>query len=283
MEQYVDPFLIYLSSERLLCQNTLDAYRRDLASFFLFMQSRPLNEKEIVKYLGFLKTEGYATSSIARAVSSLKMFFQFLKREKILSRDLMSTLEIPKKWFLVAEVLTIEEAKRLLDIVPRENLRDRAILELLYGSGMRVSELCELNLLDVDDTQIRVRGKGDKERIVPIAKRSVLALDEYLLHRRDEKNGDTALFTTKGNKRLDRQSVWVIVKKWAKRAEIDKKISPHTLRHSYATHLLENGADLRVIQEMLGHSSIATTDRYTHISKHHLKNSFANFHPRENK
>jgi len=288
MDQYLNSFIIYLSSEKFLSQHTLDAYRRDVASFFLFNKAialEKLAEKDFINYLGFLKSKQLAGSSIARVVSSLKVFFRFLKREKVIKEDPTKSLETPKTWLLVADVLTVEEIEKLLSVIETESilgLRDRAILELLYATGIRVSELCSLNLLDVDDRQIRIRGKGDRERVVPVAKRSIVVLDEYLVHRKALKGNEIPLFSIGNEKRINRQVIWKIVKKWSKKAQISKNVSPHTLRHSYATHLLENGADLRVIQEMLGHSSISTTDRYTHISKTYLKKSFDDFHPRNN-
>ncbi len=150
---------------------------------------------------------------------------------------------------------------------------------MIYASGLRVSEVCGLNLHDVDDTVVRVKGKGGKERIVPIAASAVAAIDHYLVTFRPD-NKDTPLFLSEKGKRIERTLVWKRVKHYAKLAGISKVISPHTLRHSFATHLLENGADLRIIQEMLGHSNIATTDRYTHISQRHLTEAFENFHPR---
>lgn len=284
MKQHVEAFCIYLSSEKLLSQNTLDAYRRDLASFFSYNNLEKITDQGVLQYLAYLKQEGYAPSSIARAVNSIKLFFRFLRREKILDKDISHSLEAPKQWFLISDVPSQADTMRLLDAPLGDllqDVRDRAILELLYSSGMRVSELCALSVLDVDDAQIRVKGKGGKERIIPIAKRSISLLDKYLACRGKEKGNETPLFLNNSGKRIDRQSVWGIVKKWAKIAKLECKISPHTLRHAYATHLLENGADLRVIQEMLGHASIATTDRYTHISKKHLKTAFQKFHPRE--
>ena len=159
--------------------------------------------------------------------------------------------------------------------------RDRALLEVLYASGLRVSEVCGLDITDVDDDFLRVKGKGGKERVVPIARSAVAHIDHYLLHfRASHGKKNEALFVSKKGKRLDRTLVWHRVKFYAQKAGIVKSISPHTLRHSFATHLLENGADLRVIQEMLGHASVATTERYTHISQKHLTEAFKAFHPR---
>lgn len=282
MEKYLEEFLVYLGGERLLSRNTLEAYRRDVASFFSFggfTDVKAIREEDLVRFLEDLRRRDYASSSCARAAIALRMFFRFLKREGHIDVDQSAHLETPKIWQHVVDVLTVEEVEACLTKV---ELSDRLILEMLYATGIRVSELCGLNLFDVDDQQIRVRGKGGKERIVPIAKRTVAFLDEYLATRGKIEGASAPLFVTRRGKRIDRQGVWRIVKDAANRANILKKVSPHTLRHSYATHLLENGADLRVIQEILGHASIATTDRYTHISKGHLKRSFDKFHPRIN-
>ena len=176
--------------------------------------------------------------------------------------------------------MTCGEVERLL-AVPKDK-RDRAILELLYASGLRVSEVCGLKLYDLDDQFVRVQGKGSKERLVPLGQKALQAVDEYLKHCRDrfESEKQLALFVTKRGNPIDRIGVWHMIKKYAKQAGIVKNISPHTLRHSFATHLLDNGADLRVIQEMLGHASISSTDRYTHISRSRLQESFEQFHPR---
>jgi integrase/recombinase XerD len=188
-------------------------------------------------------------------------------------------------WQLIPEVLSVAEVDALLkapDVATAAGARDRAVLQVIYACGLRVSEACGLNLQDVGDQIVRVRGKGGKERVVPIAKSAVEAIDDYLTRFRQE--GERAkhppLFVSEKGKRIDRILVWKRVKHYAEIAGIRKEISPHTLRHSFATHLLENGADLRVIQEMLGHSNIQTTDRYTHISQRHLAEAFEAFHPR---
>jgi integrase/recombinase XerD len=213
------------------------------------------------------------------------MFFRFLKREGAIAKDVTLHLDSPRMWQLIPEVLTVPEVEMLLnapDSSMRAGARDRAVLQVIYASGLRVSEVCGLNLYDVDEQVVRVRGKGGKERVVPIAKTAVLAIDYYLIHYRtsSEDKKESPLFLSDRGKRIDRGHVWKRVKFYAKRVGITKEISPHTLRHSFATHLLENGADLRVIQEMLGHSSIATTDRYTHISQRHLVEAFQACHPR---
>lgn len=276
MEKYLEEWIVYLTSERLLSRNTLEAYRRDIASFFSFGGGR--QEEDLVRFFEELRKRGYASSSSARAMVALRMFFRYLKREGYIDVNESAHLETPKIWQRVLDVLTPEEVEACLE---QASTQGRVIVEVLYATGIRASELCNLNLFDIDDEQIRVRGKGGKERIVPIAKRTVKILDDYLSLRGKIKETNAPLFVTSRGRRIDRQTVWRIVKEAAKRAGIQKRVSPHTLRHSYATHLLENGADLRIIQEILGHVSIATTDRYTHISKSHIKRVFDQFHPRK--
>ena len=287
MQEHIQGFLNYIGSEKGLARNTLEAYGRDLQMFCAAMQGlevTQISEKEIIAFLDQLKRKHYASSSICRLLVAVKVFFRFLRRERIIAKDVTAFLDSPKLWQLIPEVLTVDEVSRLLQGPDPSTLigsRDRAILQFLYASGLRVSEVCSLNLHDLDDQVVKVKGKGGKERIVPIAKTAIEAIDHYLIHHRgkvDEKMG--ALFVTARGKRIDRMTVWRQVKEYAKKAGIQKPISPHTLRHSFATHLLENGADLRVIQEMLGHASVATTDRYTHISNQHLARAFAEFHPR---
>jgi len=287
--QHIEDFLFYLASERGLSKNTIEAYQRDLAHFTEVLQKRGVDslaavkEGEILAFLDRLKQKQLASSSIYRAMVVLKSLFRFLRRERIIQSEETLYLDTPKIWQLIPEVLTEQEIQELLHAPNSEDpigARDRAILEVLYASGLRVSELCNLNIPDVGDF-IRVKGKGGKERLVPIAKSALAHVDHYLLHFRGsagEKN--EALFVSNKGIRLDRIAVWERVKFYAKKINLSKSISPHTLRHSFATHLLENGADLRVIQEMLGHASIATTDRYTHVSQKYLTEAFSKFHPR---
>lgn len=281
-------FLAYLGSEKGLAANTLLAYERDNTCFLQFLKEKGIEsiaavgEEDVIAFLGHLKANAYADSSLCRMVVALKVFFRFLKREGIIPIDPIAHLDSPKFWQLIPEVLSFEEVSALLcapDVSQEEGLRDRAILAVLYASGLRVSEVCSLNLHSIDDDVVRVKGKGGKERIVPIAKTAVDAVDAYLLQVR-KADDDEALFLVRKGRRIDRHFVWQRVKFYAKKANIIKRVSPHTLRHSFATHLLENGADLRVIQEMLGHASIATTDRYTHLSQRRLMESFHGFHPR---
>lgn len=287
---HIEDFLFYLASERALSKNTVEAYQRDLSYFQEVLQKRGIDdlslvkEAEIIAFLDRLKEKKLASSSIYRAMVALKSLFRFLRRERLIKSEETLYLDTPKMWQLIPEVLTEKEVQELLNAPNIEDplgARDRAILEVLYASGLRVSELCGLNISDVDDAFVKVKGKGGKERLVPIAESAVAQIDHYLIHFRGgsgQKN--EALFVSAKGVRLDRIAVWERVKFYAKQISSQKSISPHTLRHSFATHLLENGADLRVIQEMLGHASIATTDRYTHVSQKYLTEAFAKFHPR---
>jgi integrase/recombinase XerD len=291
MQHWIEDFLCYLGSEKGLAQNTLISYRRDIEIFTTLLKRSEISsfdrvrEEDVVSFLSALKKRQYATSSICRAMVAVKMLFRFLKREKGVEKDVTQHLDSPRLWQLIPEVLTVVEVEMLLNAPETSTpigARDKAVLQVIYASGLRVSEVCGLNLHDVGDQVVRVSGKGGKERIVPIAKMAVDAIDHYLVHHRphvDHEKGEP-LFVSEKGKRIDRTLVWKRIKFYAALARIGKEISPHTLRHSFATHLLENGADLRVIQEMLGHSSISTTDRYTHISQRHLTEAFKAFHPR---
>lgn len=290
MHKYIDDFLSYLQAEKGLSQNTCIAYGQDLTMLLDLVKKKGISslegiqEETILEFLSLLNIQGYAASSRSRILVSIKMWFRFLKQEKILKREMTEHLDSPKIELLIPSVLTIAQVDLLLQAPDKEThlgVRDRALLQVLYASGLRVSEVCSLNIQDVDDTVVRVRGKGGKERLVPIAQSAVKSIDDYLVKFRSSIDGkEEALFLNQKGKRIDRVTIWKRIKVYAKIAGISKPISPHTLRHSFATHLLENGADLRVIQEMLGHASIATTDRYTHVSMRHLSAAFDTFHPR---
>jgi integrase/recombinase XerD len=288
MKKYLLDFLTYIGSEKGLSLNTISSYKRDLLFFMDFLEKRgkkslkKIFQGDIVDYLSFLKSQKKASSTIYRAFISIKVFFRFLKREKFIERDITKNFDLPKIWQLIPVVLSVEEVKRLFDQIEVNSFigaRDKALLELLYASGVRVSEACNIRIGDIDEEYIKVRGKGKKERIVPIGKKAIEAIDFYLLNYRKGKFNEF-LFVSKSGRRISRESVWKRIKIYAKKAKILKTISPHTLRHSFATHLLENKADIRLIQELLGHEDIATTDRYTHISNAHLKKSFLDFHPK---
>lgn len=290
VEELAD-FLSFLASEKGLSKNTQEAYGRDLQRLIAYLEAhnsttwQAITEEDIIHHLSVLKDQGLASSSICRALVAIKVFFRFLKREGYIAKDPLALIETPKLWQLIPEVLTPQEVESLLlapDINEPTGARDRAILEVLYATGIRVSELCRLDIHDVADDHLRAFGKGSKERLIPIGRQAIAAVDHYLLHHRDAIATEHAktLFVTRTGERIDRISVWRMIKKHGENAHITKEISPHTLRHSFATHLLDNGADLRIIQEMLGHANIATTDRYTHISQKRLHEAFAAHHPR---
>lgn len=281
-EPLIHDFLSYIGSEKGLSVNTIEAYGRDIR---LLTDDAPLviDEKRVVDHLSKMKEKGYASSTIYRSLMALRVFFRFLKSERLIEKDPTALLESPKMWQLIPEVLTGEEVEALLNAPGEgeEGARDRALLETLYATGIRVSELCNLDVHDVGEQAVRVVGKGGKERVVPIGEEAIHAIDAYLGEYRDDQGERRPLFVTKRGKRMHRTQVWERVKYYARKVGITKEISPHTLRHSFATHLLEQGADLRVIQEMLGHADIGTTDRYTHLSKKRLFDAFDTFHPRQ--
>jgi len=279
-------FLIYIASEKGLSHNTIEAYGRDIDSLLQFLKQKSINtftdikKEHLISFLSHLKSLDFASASICRALMSTKVLFRFLKREGVISDNVSLYLSTPKLWQLIPEVLTCEEIELLLeqpDTSTALGARNKAILELLYSSGLRVSELCQIEINNLDNHFVRVMGKGKKERIVPVGKKAQEAIDHYSVYREDE---DKTLFVSKTGKPMSRIDIWKMIKDYGKQAGIAKNISPHTLRHSFATHLLDNGADLRVIQEMLGHASIGTTDRYTHVSRSRLQESFSEFHPR---
>ena len=290
----IEQFLHFLLLEKGLSQNTIDAYQRDLCLFqrFFFPTKKTLLVEDLASltadhlftFLQDLKEKGYAGSSMGRIIVSIKLFFRFLKKEQLMIKDIAACLDLPKVALLLPDILTMQEMDRLLGTIPNEDFvgaRDLAIIETLYATGMRVSELCQCNLSDVHDDFVKVRGKGRKERLIPLGKKALSAIDYFLLRFRGDALEEKApLFTSVRGQRIDRVAVWKRIQFWIHKANIQKKVSPHTFRHSFATHLLENGADLRVIQELLGHEEIATTDRYTQLRSDLLKKAFEKFHPR---
>ncbi|NCF70066.1 MAG: site-specific tyrosine recombinase XerD [Chlamydiales bacterium] len=292
LSAYLDDFMLYLRSEKGVSKNTLEAYQRDIQKFFDFLNTRGVSDITLVDdvllsdYFMELKSKQFASSSYSRFLVALKVFFRFLKRESYLEDDLEMFFQGSKIWQKVPDYLSEEEIKLLLKTCPSnaEGARDKAIIEMLYGCGLRVSELCGLKVNDIGDDFVKVMGKGDKERMVPIGSKALEAVDHYLAQHRQCFESETHsdyVFLAKSSKPIDRFFVWGMLKKYSKKAGIQKNVSPHTLRHSFATHLLENGADLRLIQELLGHVNIATTDRYTHISTKKVSSSFNKFHPRK--
>jgi integrase/recombinase XerD len=285
LHQAFEDYILYLKSEKGLSKLTIESYGRDLSKLIVFLDQQNLSlnliEEETLHQF-FAQHKEHATATLARMMISCRLFFRFLKRESWLEKDLNQFLETPKIWQLVPDVLTGKEVERLLDAPGKEGVldfRDRALLELFYASGLRVSELINVKINDVHEDRIRVLGKGNKERIIPVGRKALEAIDAYLVNGRDL-FPQGPLFLSNRGRPLERTYVWRLIKRYAKKVGIQKNISPHTLRHSFATHLLEGGADLRVIQEMLGHASIGTTERYTHVCKTQLQQAFQNFHNR---
>jgi integrase/recombinase XerD len=287
-----EEFLNYLSVEKGLAQNTLDAYRRDLAHYDAFLKKEKVSDwnkvsrTHILKYLGAESKRGLESSSIARGLVSVKLFHRFLTKERYVTNDITSVLESPKLWKKLPHFLTAQEMECLLkvpDVKSPVGIRDQALLECLYATGMRVSEITEISVGHVylDNKFIKCRGKGDKERLVPLGGVAVAACQAYLARVRPKMKPKTEhFFIGRSGGGLTRQFVWQMIKKYARLAGITKEITPHTFRHSFATHLLERGADLRVVQELLGHSDISTTQIYTHVSGNRLKSVHKQFHPR---
>lgn len=294
MQKQLDHYSNYLAVEKGLAKNTLESYRRDLNKFLSFIKkqgiSKPhdVNRDALNGFLAELKKNGHATSTISRCVASIRSFFNYLLQEGIIEQNPALELESPRIEKKLPHVLSTKEINQLLDqpLPGKHNgLRDKAMLELLYASGIRVSELVSLNVTDFDARvgYLRCRGKGMKERIVPIGSVAVNYVNDYLKKSREKllkNNGETALFVNQHGNRLTRQGFWKILKKYARKCDIKGDITPHTLRHSFATHLLENGADLRSVQEMLGHSDISTTQIYTQITRKKIREVYDKTHPR---
>jgi integrase/recombinase XerD len=294
MANLIGEFIDYLGSERGLALNTLESYGRDLRQYSVYLEKDGVVAFErasrgtVVAYLLALQKQGKSTATVARRLAALKAFYQFLVRQRYIDRDPTANVESPKLQKKLPRVLSVGEVEKLLGQPvgdSAQSMRDRAMLELLYATGVRVSELITLNLSDIslEMGYIRCRGKGSKERMVPMGAMAVRGLRDYLAKGRPRivTNGaEQSLFVNHHGARLTRQGFWKIVKKYARDAQISKDITPHTLRHSFATHLLENGADLRSVQEMLGHADISTTQVYTHVTRARLKDVYAKAHPR---
>ena len=295
MRVLLDEFLNYLTVERGLSKNTISSYKTDLVHFLNHLESKGIKDidkirrQDIMNYLLSLKdNNGLSSNSISRALVAIKMFYRFLVQERFVKDDVAGIMESPKLIRPLPNVLGMAEVDKMLaapDLRDWMGIRDRAALELMYATGMRVSELVELTTegLNLDVGFIKCRGKGDKERIVPIEKKAKEATERYMAKVRPrllKKREDKHLFLSRLGKKVSRQSFWKMIKRLARKARIKREVTPHTLRHSFATHLLERGADLRVVQEMLGHSDISTTQVYTHINKERLKSIHRQFHPR---
>ncbi|MGC8825506.1 MAG: site-specific tyrosine recombinase XerD [Anaerolineae bacterium] len=295
MRDAIETFLQFLELEKGYSGNTLAAYRNDLEQFAQAMEEEGIssweqvNQEVIIDYIMSLREREYASSTVARKIAALKSFFHFLAAEEIISDDPTLNLDSPKVKKRLPVTLSYEEVERLLDAPKGSSpkaIRDKALLELLYATGMRVTELVSLDLEDINlaSATVRVRqGKGGKERIIPIHSRAVEALREYLAKARRmllKSPEERALFLNHRGERLTRQGLWLIIKQYVREAGIKTEVTPHTLRHSFATHLLNGKADLRHVQELLGHANISTTQIYTHISSERLREIYDESHPR---
>ncbi|MGD6994383.1 site-specific tyrosine recombinase XerD [Sutcliffiella horikoshii] len=295
MQDQLKDFIHFLVVEKGLASNTVVSYERDLKSYLLYLSKveeisslDAVSRSTIIQFLKFLTENGKSSKTIARHIASIRSFHQFLLREKVTTQDPTVHIDRPKQEQKLPQVLSVEEVQALLDSPDTSKVfgvRDKAMLELLYATGMRVSELISLNLSDVHLTMgfVRCVGKGNKERIIPLGTMAQNAITNYIEESRSQllkKKTTDALFVNLYGNRLTRQGFWKILKKLTKEAGIEKELTPHTLRHSFATHLLENGADLRAVQEMLGHADISTTQIYTHVTKTRMKDVYSMFHPR---
>ncbi|MEK7849969.1 MAG: site-specific tyrosine recombinase XerD [Candidatus Omnitrophota bacterium] len=294
MDKYVDLFLDYLNVERGLSLNTLVSYRRDLNTYLKFLDSiakktvSATSREDIRDFMMHRKDKGLSVNSIARNLAALRTFYRFLAREKLIKADVSSYIDSPKLWKRIPDILSFDEVERLIessDLNKPQGIRDRAIMELMYATGMRVSEVSYIKVSDVhmDVGFVRCLGKGKKERIIPLGRKAIVAIARYLEKVRPDQlkgSGSAELFLNRSGKRISRVSLWKLIKGYARKAKIKKEMRPHILRHSFATHLLERGADLRSVQEMLGHASISTTQIYTHVTQDRLKSIHKMFHPR---
>lgn len=292
----IEDYIHFIRVERQLSDNTLSSYKRDLVSYAAHLAEQQqitsfndVTRHHILAYLQSQREIGKTARTVARHISSIRSFHQFLLREKVTTTDPTVHIEMPQQEKKLPVVLSISQIEALLEAPDQstpQGVRDVAMLELLYGSGMRISECVELNLQDVHLTMgfVRVFGKGGKERIIPLGKGALTALERYTQRARYELLGKApqteALFISRRGKRLTRQGCWKLIKQHAETSNIQTELTPHVLRHSFATHLIENGADLRAVQEMLGHADISTTQIYTHISKTRLSEVYKQFHPR---
>lgn len=300
MHNEIDLYINFIRIEKGLSPHTVSAYAHDLRGIVEYLEKRKITdvrsvkETDILDILVTLHKSGMESRSIARHLVSIRSFFNFLRREKIISDDPTAKVEFPKKWQRLPEVMTMEEVDALLGATNASTdlgLRDHVIMQVMYASGLRASEVVGLTLnqvtlgsTDFDQTFLMTMGKGSKERIVPVGKVACKALKEYLETVRPRlaktSNPSDKIFVSKRGGAISRQQLWNIIKRLAMKAGIKRHITPHTLRHSFATHLIEHGADLRSVQTMLGHADISSTQIYTHVNTTHLKEIYRKFHPR---
>ena len=288
----IDSFIDSIWLEKGLSKNTLSSYRLDISAFDNWLGSRSLEEVDkaiLLDYLSFRLKRGYSSRSTARSLSSLRAFYSFLVKTSIVRNNPTAKIDSPKLGHSLPKVLSEKDIDKLIhspDTKEPLGLRDRAMLELLYSSGLRVSELIKLEIINLNLRQgvVRIMGKGEKERLVPIGEEAMEWINKYLNSSREvllgKESKDQHLFVTKRGKGMTRQAFWYRIKKYALRSGIDKSLSPHTLRHAFATHLLNHGADLRTVQLLLGHTSLSTTQIYTEVAKERMKSLHSQHHPR---
>ena len=293
MRSHIAAFLNYARVERGLSPNTIAAYRSDLHGFSAYAAKRSLasddvDREAVVAFLGELYKAGLDSRSVARHLVTVRSFFRFLRQEKLIGRDPTEQIDLPRVWKRLPKFLSVEEVERLLaqpnETTP-EGRRDRAMLEVLYATGLRVSELVNLKVNDVESDAgvLRCLGKGSKERLVPVGKAATRALRDYLAQGRPQflkRRASPYLFLSRRGERMTRQRFWQILRAYGRAGRLRAGLTPHTLRHSFATHLLERGADLRSVQLLLGHADIATTQIYTHVTQERLQQMYRRHHPR---
>ena len=293
MKEIFNRYINHLQAERNASAYTIRNYKADLLDFFTFLKEKKVDtldkvdRKVLRDYLGHLVSKGIVKGSIARKLSAIRSFFSYLVREKLIEANPIKTVSSPKLEKRLPAFLTLGEVKRLLeapDTSTPQGLRDRALLELLYASGLRVSELTglELGQINLDTNEIRVWGKGSKERVVLMGEPAAIALRTYLEHGRPELTGkkrSNALFLNRYGQRFPERAVQKLLEKYASLASLKKRVHPHMLRHTFATHLLDGGADLRVVQELLGHARLSSTQIYTHVTKKQAKKVYLAAHP----
>ncbi|MBD3358016.1 MAG: site-specific tyrosine recombinase XerD [Chitinivibrionales bacterium] len=295
MDKHIDNFINYLIVERGLSPNTIESYSRDLRKFADYLDREGITDLlagvdsvVVISFTMSLRKQGLSSKTTGRNLSAIRMFFRFLAREGTVSADPTVNIETPRNRAHLPTVLNLSDVDALLaqpDRTTPRGLRDKAMLEVLYATGVRVSELVALTMenLNLQVGYLVTFGKGSKERVVPLGEAAVDCVNEYITHGRPlllKENNSRFVFLNGSGKGLTRQGFWKIIRRYALKAGIDKKLSPHTLRHSFATHLLENGADLRSVQMMLGHADISTTQIYTHLTQERLKNIHLQYHPR---
>jgi len=293
MKKHIEQFIYFMEAERGVSRNTVVSYTCDLEKFSKYLSQigkdlSGVTRDDISGFLFYLKDRDLSAATIARNLAALKTFWKFLTAERVVRENVAGSVETPRTWKHIPDVLNREEIEGLLEAPSRKGwmgARDRAILEVMYAAGLRVSEVWDLKKenVNLEAEFVKCAGKGGKERIVPLGKIAKKAVEKYLRDARprlSRKTGDRHLFLSRSGRKISRQSLWKMIKKYARISGTDKHITPHTIRHSFATHLLEGGAELRGVQEMLGHADISTTQIYTHVTKDKLRKIHKEFHPR---